>query len=131
MYKIGLLIISALITIPIKHNYGQSTQHGVLIIPENRVDSLHSLYVSLPKKKSVSGFRIQLYSGSTRMKAMEARASFMEKYPEIHSFVVYQAPNFKVRAGSYRKKHEAYRAFKIIEKDFPSSYIVNDEIYPD
>lgn len=107
------------------------------------IDSLINRYILMSKKVyreknhyGMNGFRIQIYASSNRNAREEsnkARADFMNKFPDIVSYPLYQDPGyFKIRVGDFRTRTEATKLFLIISKEFPDSYIVPDIInFPD
>lgn len=74
------------------------------------------------------GYRVQIYFGGVRQKAAEVKLDFAGKHPEIASYLTYLAPNFKVRVGDFRTRLEAQGFLKSIEGQYPTSFIVQDEI---
>jgi hypothetical protein len=103
------------------------------------IDSLINRYILISKKTyadkgyyGMDGFRIQIYASSNRNAREEsnkARAEFMNKFPEIVSYQLFQDPGyFKVRVGDFRTRTEATRLFLTISKEFPDAYIVPDII---
>lgn len=79
-------------------------------------------------KQSMPGYRVQIYFGGVRQKAAEVKLDFTGKHPEIPSYLTYLAPNFKVRIGDFRTRLEAQGFLKSIEGQYPTSFIVQDEI---
>lgn len=86
------------------------------------------------KYKGFQGFRIQVYFGSgsdAKKSALSVRGAFTSKFPDLDCYLIYEAPYFKVRAGDFRTREEAYRHFNDILKEFPGSFVVEDLIgYP-
>jgi hypothetical protein len=78
--------------------------------------------------QSVEGYRVQIYFGSVRQKAADVKQDFSGKHPDIISYLTYLAPNFKVRVGDFRTRLEAQGFLKSIEGQYPTSFIVQDEI---
>jgi hypothetical protein len=108
------------------------------IIQELNVDTLISRYVLANKmlEGRMEGFRIQIYRSSNRNAREESnkvRAEFMEEFPDIISYPLYEKPGyFIVRAGDYRTKVETTKPLFIIRKKFPNAYPVPDKInFPD
>ncbi|MBK7131457.1 MAG: SPOR domain-containing protein [Bacteroidales bacterium] len=107
------------------------------------LDTLINRYILMSKKVykemnyyGMSGFRIQIYASSNRNAREEsnkARADFINKFPDIVSYPIYQHPGyFKIRVGDFRTRTEATKLFLIISKEFPDAYIVPDIInFPD
>lgn len=80
--------------------------------------------------KEVSGYRIRIYfsnAQNAREESMAAVVRFKEKYayPVYHSFV---NPNFKVTVGDFRSKSEALGLLERVKRDFPSAFIVKENI---
>lgn len=59
---------------------------------------------------------------------MEAKAEFVEKYPEVPCYVTFQQPYYKVRIGDLRTKMEAEKLLKRIEAEYPNAFVVTDQI---
>lgn len=96
---------------------------------DERIDLLIEDYI---KNKKSSGYRIQIFSSSNnRWEAVKARSEFLKKYPEEKSYLIYQAPNYKVRIGDYISRLNAYERLELIKIDFPSAFIVVDDVEPE
>jgi hypothetical protein len=78
--------------------------------------------------QSMQGYRVQIYFGSARQKASDVKQDFSSKHPDVISYLTYLAPNFKVRVGDFRTRLEAQGFLKSIEGQYPTSFIVQDEI---
>ena len=77
---------------------------------------------------SMPGYRIQIYFGSTRNKALEIKTSFEQQFPDINSYLIYDAPNFKVRVGDYQTRWLALPVLEKLRNNFEIAFIVKDEI---
>ncbi len=78
--------------------------------------------------QTMPGYRIQIYFGAVRQKASEVKLEFASKYPGVPSYLTYQQPNFKVRVGDYRSRFEAQKFLKEIDGQFPSTFIVPEDV---
>lgn len=79
-------------------------------------------------KQSMPGYRIQIYFGGNRQKAAEVKLDFASKYPDVPAYISYQQPNFKVRVGDYRHRMEAQKFLKNLDGQYPTMFIVPDEV---
>ena len=79
-------------------------------------------------KQSMPGYRVQIYFGSVRQKATEVMLDFTGKHADVASYLSYLAPNFKVRVGDFTSRLEAQGFLKSIDGQYPTSFIVQDEI---
>jgi hypothetical protein len=112
------------------------------------LDTLVSRYILANKNQiekngyaGMEGFRIQIYSSSTRNakeESSKANQEFLTKFPEseypnLKSYRLFAPPvYYKIRVGDFRTKTEATRLFLLISKEFPNSYLVPDIInFPD
>jgi len=82
------------------------------------------------------GWRVQIFFGSGRTAMDESKAvktKFAMKFgTKYGSYIVYDAPYFKVRVGDFRSRAEAMYFEKKIKTMFPSSWVVPDNVrYPD
>lgn len=74
------------------------------------------------------GFRIQIYYGTDRNKALQAKASFMRTYPGIATYLTYSAPSYRVRVGNYKNREDAHGMFKEASSTYSPCMIVPDDI---
>ena len=83
--------------------------------------------------KTIPGFRVQIASFSgmhSKTSAFTLRDKFMEDYPEVQAYVIYDEPNFKVKVGDFRSRLEAYAFLQEI-KEVYKGYIIKDNINPE
>ena len=73
-------------------------------------------------KESSNYYKIQIYSGN-RNDAEAAKMNFNNTFNDWAPKIVYETPNFKIWAGSFRTRLEADRALKKIKREFPSAFI--------
>ncbi len=53
------------------------------------------------------GYRVQIYAGNDRKKAIQAKATFMQRYPRIRTYLSYTAPQFRVKVGNFQSRDDA------------------------
>lgn len=99
-------------------------------IQDNRIAELMNKKLLINEKKDakVKGYRVQIHFGSDREKAKEIKAKFLQAFNSAMAYEKYEQPNFKIRVGDFRTRTEAFKFLKEISPDFPSSFIVQDEI---
>ena len=116
-------------TVAPKLVFTDSLSGKVEIAADSRIDSLMQVYKKINgEKQTVSGYRVQLFFGSERKKAMDIQSDFLQKYPELHAYLIYQQPNYKVRVGDFNTRLEAFNVYKKLSADYGSAFIVKDEI---
>jgi hypothetical protein len=99
----------------------------VKINKDPRVDKLESKYIESQNGK-MKGYRVQIHFGAEKAKALQVKSRFLTKYPDMRAYDPFDAPYFKIRVGDFRTKLEAYKFLQEIKEEFPSSFIVTDEI---
>jgi hypothetical protein len=52
----------------------------------------------------------------------------MTQFPSVEAYEKYDQPNFNIRVGNFRTKLEAYKFLKQVQPEFPTAFIVQDEI---
>lgn len=125
-----ILYITALACITSFGTTKLQAQENITIIEESGcLDNLIELYI----KKNLSndnfpGFRIQIYNGNSRDKMTDIQQKFKRSFPEVETYLVYQAPYFKLRAGDFIEKIDANKFLMSIRKDYPSAFLVAEEV---
>lgn len=84
----------------------------------------------------VQGFRAQVFSGNDQRKskdeAYQKEKEIKELFPDVPTYVKYDAPFWKVRVGDYRSHEEAFRMQRLLMSAFPTyakeMYIVKEEV---
>jgi len=98
------------------------------IVQEDRIKVVVSRYIELHRKDGkLSGYRIRIFSDSgtsARQSAWGERSRFVKEFPDIPTYLEYEAPNFKIYVGDFRSKLEGFKAYKQIGKFFRSAFLV-------
>lgn len=99
---------------------------------EAGIEELTTKYIQANEKvKSISGFRVQIFfdSGNNSRNAAETTQSkFRAKYHEIPSYLTFREPNFRIRVGDFRTRHQARGFLRQIQADYPNGFVIKDEI---
>ncbi|MFN7313232.1 MAG: SPOR domain-containing protein [Bacteroidota bacterium] len=123
MYKLFLFICFVVLGCQV------SAQQSVQIVGDENLDSLvQQNIVKNEDLNGIQGYRIQIFFGSDRKAANDARTKFLQLYPEVEAYLVYQAPYFKVRVGDFRTQLEAQAIYKNVLSQFDKVFIVPDKI---
>ncbi len=86
---------------------------------------------AVSKQRGIPGYRVHLYMDSgnqARLNTQREQSDFEEKYPAVNSYIVYDEPYFKLRAGDFLTRLDARRFLEEIKKDYTAAYIVVDRI---
>lgn len=106
-------------------------QNGsITIVQDTGVQKVLRLYQSFAtEKRAMSGFRVQLASNSNRTTVMDLKSKFMQQYPEVNAYVVYQQPQLKLRVGDFVSRSAATKFMNDIKGSFPTAFIVPDKVF--
>ncbi len=74
------------------------------------------------------GFRVQIYNGSSRDKALQVKAEFMRRFPGVHTYLSYISPNFRVKVGDYRSRTDAEGMLREANSMYSPSMMVPDVV---
>ncbi len=96
------------------------------------IEDLTQKYIQANEKiKSITGFRVQIFfdSGNNSRSAAETTQSkFRSKYSGVPSYLTFREPNFRIRVGDFRTRHEARGLLREIQADYPNAFVIKDEI---
>lgn len=113
----------------ISANYLYAQQNTVSIQHDAKLDSVIERNIEHNKiTNGIQGYRVQLFFGSERKAAIEAKTKFMQLMPNEEVYLIYQQPYFKVRVGDYRTKLEAEAVYRKMLHDFDKVFIIPDKI---
>jgi hypothetical protein len=116
--------------------FAQQTRGKVEVVKDPLVDTLIAKRFELnnaagsPIISSSYGYRVQIFSGSNRKDAYNAQARLQDQYPELRTYIIYNEPNFKVRAGDFRTRLEAQKLMQELRPSFSSLFIISEKINP-
>ena len=77
---------------------------------------------------TLSGFRVQIFSGLDRALVYSEQVKFKTRYPGIGSYISYTQPNYKLRVGDFRTRLEAEKLMNELKKYYSSLFIFSEMI---
>src|SRR3954471_3148783 len=112
------------------------SQDTIVVRKDNRLDILTAKQASLNKFASkftsnglYHGYRLQVLNTQSREQAYKLKAELLQHFPEQKSYVLYQAPYFKIRFGNFTDKAEALQYKKRLSSIYPQAiYVINDDV---
>lgn len=129
-----LLLILAFI-----YNGAAYTQDS-LIYRDPRVDSLIKKQIQINEvttrdsRRNIPGYRIQVANSTDRNQVFAIKTKIYQVYPELKPYLIYQAPNYKLKVGNFKTPEEAEPYLQKLTQDFPSGvFLIHDiiEVKPD
>ncbi len=130
MKKTYFILLAIIFAISVK-TFAQNT--GKLdVVQDEKINELLSKHLKINEViNTIPGFRINVFfqsGNNSKTGAMQCKAAFTEKYPDIEAYVVYEEPNFKVKIGDFRTRMEARGFVQQIKMDFPDAFVIKDQI---
>jgi hypothetical protein len=89
-------------------------------------------FIALPSppdnKVMLEGYRVQIFFSNDRELIDKNRELFARDYPEIETYIQYDAPNYSIKVGNYRTELQAEELRSKVSASFPSSIIQKTKI---
>lgn len=138
--KIFLIVVSVCIVSPVIAQQPGFTKDSfsasVIVNKDPRFDEMAAKQAEINKRsqrsgpRRVSGFRIQAVNTQNRDEANAVKAELLRRFPDQKSYLLYQAPNFRVRLGDFLTQRDAFQLRKMISALYPGKgiYIVPDVV---
>lgn len=104
---------------------------NVEVIKDSRIDQLikqEGAIVSPANSPQIVGYRIQLFFDSNKSAVDEARSKFVNAFPKVDTYVLYNAPNYFLKVGDFRTQMDAEKVKSSIDSQFPTSFIVKEKV---
>ena len=103
--------------------------NAVYVVKDSRLDLLTKKKAEINKKAADSkkpnkGYRIQVLNTTDRNQALSAKSKLLSTYPEHKTYLMYQAPYFKIRIGNFTDKTDANDLKKQLTRMFPAGVFV-------
>lgn len=100
----------------------------VELVQDHKIKTLLQKHVEVNAKADIKGYRVKIHFGADKTKAKEVKSKFISKFPDVPAYEKYDQPNFNIRVGDFRTKLEAYKFLKVVQIEFPTAFIVQDDI---
>jgi hypothetical protein len=139
MKKLLLLLTVFLYHLSFAQNTNQPTgvvqTSTVVVHKDPRIDALVKKKAAINKStkkamdRTMRGFRLLIINTNRREEAIDAKTKIYTYYPEMKSYLQYQTPYFKLKAGNFQTRAEAEKYRKAMASLFPRGvFIINDII---
>jgi hypothetical protein len=136
MYK-NLIILALFFSVKA---FAQTDSNSIVVNKDPRIDLLIRKQAEINEettrdsRRNIPGYRIQVINSSDRNSVFAAKTKVYQQFPELKPYLMYQAPNYKLKVGNFRTQEEAEQYSKQLSNLFPSGvYVIRDtiEVKPD
>jgi hypothetical protein len=115
--------------------FAQTDSNSVTVYKDPRIDLLIKKQIQINEettrdtRRSMPGYRIQILNSSDREKVFASKSKLYRLYPELKLYILYQPPNYRLKAGNFKTSDEADIYLKKLSELFPTGmYLVHDII---
>jgi len=133
---VGFLLIVTVFTVSLSAkdtdentDSSETIENNILFFKDPRIDVLEKIY-TYKKSNALKNIRVHIFQATNRDAVFEIKNEFSKRFPGIPTFISYQAPNFKLRAGEFETTQEANGFLKKVKPFFPSSFVIEETIKP-
>ncbi|TYP88839.1 sporulation related protein [Sphingobacterium allocomposti] len=81
------------------------------------------------KRVKVRGFRVQIFSGSSRNEAYAVQARFQNSYKDFGCYVTYEEPNYRVKVGDFRSRSEATSFMRELRSQYSNVFVFTEDVW--
>ncbi len=110
--------------------YSQNNNSDINFIKDEKITWLLEQHKTIQEENtSISGYRVQIYADSgsgSRLRTQRVQSEFRNKYPDTKTYLIYEEPYFKLRAGNFRTRIDARRFLEKLSDDYSHAFIVSD-----
>lgn len=107
----------------------------VIVHKDPRIDMLVSKQASINSAsrkasgRTMRGYRLLVVNTNSRDEAIAAKTKIYTYFPELKSYLVYQTPFFKLKAGNFESRDDAKKYQQMMNSIFPKGvFIIGDTI---
>ena len=83
---------------------------------------------SRESRKNGKGYRLLVINSNKREDAINAKTKLYQYFPELKTYLFYQSPYFKLKAGNFKEKKDAEAYQKRLNKFFPKGVFIMSDI---
>jgi hypothetical protein len=113
----------------------QNDTTGIVVHKDPRIDMLVKKQIEINEASTRSarrfapGYRILVLNTNNREKVLAAKTQIYKRYPDLKTYMMWQAPFFKLKVGNFRDREEAEAFLPEMKKIFPTGvYVLKETI---
>lgn len=126
-----LLLCSLLAPFAATHAQSSKGGDGNLVVGTPNIDKLLQLHIIAARNRSVQGYRLQISQETNRDLVRNDKALLLQQYPDLKTYELYQSPHFKLKAGDFTNRMQAFKLQTALKPSFKRVVIVPDRVIAD
>jgi len=113
---------------------GISDTSSVIVHKDPRVDLLIKKQSEINEETTRNarrvgrGFRLLVVNTNNREEAINAKTKLYQYFPELKSYLIYQSPYYKLKAGNFKEKKDAENYQQRLNKVFPKGVFIMSDL---
>jgi hypothetical protein len=113
---------------------GQNVFNSVTVHQSQSIANAMASKIERNRSRKITGYRVRIFfdnKQNARSASEAAMGRFKAAYPGHGAYRSFASPYFKVTVGDFRTKSEAMQMMRRLKADFPSAFVVKENInYP-
>ena len=103
---------------------------SVIVHKDPRIDLLVKKQIQINEettretRRVGKGYRLLVINTNNREEAAAAKTKVYTYFPELKSYLLYQAPYFRLRVGNFKDREEAVEYMKSLSKQFENNVMI-------
>ena len=115
--------------------FAQESNSGIVVHKDPRIDLLVKKQIEINEattrsaRRFAPGYRILVLNTNNREKVLAAKTEIYKRYPDLKTYMMWQAPFFKLKVGNFREREDAEAFVPEMKKIFPTGvYVLKETI---
>jgi hypothetical protein len=125
-------IAASIVVLNIMVSWNMAAQGMLYIHQPAEVEQLLQRSIAINKeRKQISGWSVMIMVTDDRTRADEAKIRFLRQFPDINADWDFETPYYRLKAGAFLNKIEAYGLMLYLKAQYPDCYVIkNTRIRP-
>ena len=81
------------------------------------------------RRVKVRGFRVQIFSGSSRNEAYAVQSRFLNAHADDGSYISYDEHNYRVKVGDFRSRAEATNLMRVLKSQYRNVFVFTEDVW--
>ena len=137
IYRPAVAVDSTLVGVDVFQNISQkagAADAKINLEQSLMVEQSVRSHIEANKERTLTGYRVRIFFDNrqtSRVESEETLKRFQQLFKGVSAYRTYTNPYFKVTVGDFRTKSEAMELLARIRGEFPSAFVVKENIeYP-
>lgn len=84
---------------------------------------------STASRVKVRGFRVQIFSGSSRTEATKVQNAFIRSHADVNAYLDYVEPNYRVKVGDFTSRSAATAYMRELRGKYQNVFVFVEDVW--